>query len=302
MLKKIFMAFVAALTAISAQLPILLDIPTLPVNRTIDMDRFALTWHDEFDGDSVDPAKWGTEWWITMRKGGYWHEDMAFVQDGNLVIRTEYKDTPLENRYYEKWKDSIHFDAYKPGYYSAQLTSAGKFEQKYGYFECRCILPPGKGLWSAFWMMNEGVYNVDGSGQDGTELDIFESMYYRKHRFGIDAVSANLHFDGYAKGEHQYKHVGEFLLENDPYSTFNTYGMEWNENEYIFYINGREYARSDFGGVSENPEFLLLSVEVAGENGVPAKNPSTGKIAQNKNWPIDFVVDYVRCYQYKELL
>ena len=300
MLKKIFMAFVAALTAISAQLPILLDIPTLPTGQEIDMDRFVLTWQDEFDGDTLDTSKWGHSWWETIRKGGYWHEDMTFVQDGCLIIRTEYKDTPLENRYYDKWHDVINFDEYGAGYYTGEVNTRGKYEQLYGYFETSCILPAGYGFWSAFWMMNQGVFDVDGNGMDGTELDVFESMYYRKHPFGIDAVSCNLHFDGYNEA-HQSEHVGEFLVEGDPYSEFHTYGLEWNEKEYIYYIDGKEYARTSFGGVSRQPEYLLLSVEVAGENGVPSKKPATGRITRTKNWPADFVVDYVRCYQYKEL-
>lgn len=302
-LKTLLSTLITFLMLFSSAAPGKLGLPSKPVGSKVDMSKFTQTWSDEFEGDEIDSGKWGSEWWVTMRKGGYWHEDMASVKNGNLVISTQYFDNPLENRYYEKWKDSINFDEYKAGYYSTILTTRGKFEQCYGYFETRCILPASNGLWSAFWLMNEGVYNVDGKGDDGTEIDVFESMYYCDHWRGLDAVAANLHYDGYEDGKHQHQNVGTFFIENNPYEEYNTYGLEWNKDEYIFYINGNEVGRSNAGGVSDNPEYLLLSVEVAGENGV-AKAGNKGDITKTlkKGESADFVIDYVRCYQYKDLL
>ncbi|MCQ2462690.1 MAG: glycoside hydrolase family 16 protein [Clostridia bacterium] len=299
---KIFVKVLAALLAlISTSIPQGIGVGVTPSGQKLDLDKFELTWSDEFNGDKIDSTKWATEWWVTMRKGGYWHEDMLSVKDGNLIISAEYKDKPLENRYYDKWHEQINFDEYKPGWYTSMLTTRDKFEQKYGYFEVRCILPAATGMWSAFWMMNEGVYNVNGSGQDGTEVDIFESMYYKDHWWGRDAVSTGIHYDGYDEG-HKNVGLGSYLIENNPYEEYNTYGVEWNENEYIFYINGVESCRTSAGGVSQNPEYLLLSCEFAGDNGVQSSDRhGTGKISltPDKNWPAKFVVDYVRCYQYK---
>lgn len=272
--------------------------------KKIDLDDFTLVWSDEFDEDELDKSKWGYEWWVTERKGGYWHEDMVSVRDGNLVISAEYKDTPLENRYYDQWHDSINFKPYKPGWYTGIVTTRGKYEQCYGYYEVRCILPAATGMWSAFWMMNEGVYNIDNSGKDGTEVDVFESFYYKDYAFGGDYISTGIHYDGYgadSKGDT----IGKSYLKNDPYAEYNTYGVEWNKDEYIFYINGVETGRLSTGGVSQNPEYLLLSVEFAGKDGVQdSDRHGTGKISKTpaENWPAEFKVDYVRCYQYKDLV
>ena len=152
--------------------------------------------------------------------------------------------------------------------------------------------------------MNSGVFNVDGDGRDGTEIDVFESFYYKDYAIGRDYISSNLHFDGYNDG-HQYHHVATPLIQGDPYKEYNTYGVEWNPDEYIFYINGVEADRISTGGVSDNPEYLLLSVEFAGENGVAnADRHGVDKITKTpqKNWPVEFKVDYVRVYQYKDLL
>ena len=45
----------------------------------IDMSKFELVWSDEFEGDTLDRTKWDFSWWISERKGGYWHEDMVRV-------------------------------------------------------------------------------------------------------------------------------------------------------------------------------------------------------------------------------
>ena len=97
MIKTILEIFIVILTIINPQLPGMLDLGKIPQGKTIDLNEFELKWYDEFDGDTLDKDKWGFSWWITERKGGYWHEDMVSVKDGNLVIRAEYLDEPLEN-------------------------------------------------------------------------------------------------------------------------------------------------------------------------------------------------------------
>lgn len=304
MFKAALKVIISFLMMISVSLPGTLSLGKVPKGTTVDMSKFTLVWSDEFEGDTLDASKWGYEWWVTMRKGGYWHEDMVSVKDGNLVIAADYLDTPLENRYYDKWHEQIHFEDYKPGWYTGIVTTRGKYEQCYGYYEVRCILPAATGMWSAFWMMNEGVYNVDGSGQDGTEVDVFESFSYKDHWWGNDCVSTGIHYDGYGE-DSKGDSIGKIFIENDPYTQYNTYGVEWSPEEYIFYINGVESGRITAGGVSQNPEYLLLSCEFAGSNGVQdSDRHGTGKISltPDKNWPAEFKVDYVRCYQYNDML
>jgi beta-glucanase (GH16 family) len=300
-MKIILKSIITVLMLISAVLPEAFSLGKLPKGKEINLNDFELVWSDEFEGNSLDRSKWTPIWWETERKGGYWHEDMLSVKDGNLVIKSQYFDEPLENYHYDKWHDKINFDEYKAGWYTGAISSVNLYEQKYGYFEVRCKLPAAYGLWSAFWMMNGEVENVDGSGQDGTEVDIFESFYYKDHWWGNDCVVSGIHYDGYGEG-HKGDSIGKTFIENNPYEEYNTYGLEWNEDEYIFYLNGVETGRLSTGGVSQNPEYLLLTVEFSGENGVASGDRhGAGDIKKtpDENWPAEFVVDYVRCYQYK---
>lgn len=254
------------------------------------MDDFTLVWADEFDGTALDASKWtgfrcGADTAV-VRQGGWWHTDFATVQDGNLRIAARY----CENGY----------KGGKPGWYSCGLCTTGLFEQTCGYFETRCILPKGVGLWSAFWMLPQDFsHTVGNGGTDGAELDIFESPnYHYKLSDNVNVVTSNIHIDGYGKEEQSECVATPFIEANDPYETFNTYGVEWNEKEYIFYINGVETGRSAFGGTSRVPEYLLLTLEVGGVNGVAGESWAGDALSPDAQ-PTDFVVDYVRAYQYK---
>ncbi len=250
----------------------------------VDMEKFTISWYDEFEGDTLDGTKWKYLYTESgkafLRKGGYWHKDMVTVKDGCLHISTKhfldgYEDNGLS------------------GWYTGAITTEGLFEQSQGYFEMRCILPKGYGIWSAFWLNCKGMSNVDGTGQDGAEIDIFESALYDKNK-----ISTNIHIDGYGE-DLKSKHVGKFRIkENNPYENFNTYGLEWNEKEYIFYINGVETGRTSFGGTSKVPEYIIASVEVGGQNGVADKSWAGPSADTNKDGVGDFIIDYVRVYEY----
>ena len=263
-----------------------LDIPCFPMGEKLDMDKFEIMFNEEFEGE-LDRSVWSGHYQYgnttVDRKGSYWNQYLAQTKDGNLVIPVVYLEEGMGGK--------------GAGWYTAGIDTDSDaqngFSQKFGYFECRCILPEGADIWSAFWLMNSGVFDEDGSGRDGTEIDIFESDGY-ENLFKYN-VSSNLHFDGYGDA-HQKLGATRFLLKNNPYEEFNTYGLEWNENEYIFYINGVETFRTSFGGVSQNEEYIILSVEMRGENGIPSERenaPAEGA---------EFIVDYVKVYQYKDLV
>ena len=76
MFKAIILAILSFLLSLGITLPDSMSIGNLPHGKEIDLNDFELTWSDEFDGDKLDRSKWGFSWWITDRKGGYWHEDL----------------------------------------------------------------------------------------------------------------------------------------------------------------------------------------------------------------------------------
>ncbi|MCQ2471701.1 MAG: glycoside hydrolase family 16 protein [Clostridia bacterium] len=292
-LPKFTRVFLSIFLAIASLFCELFGLPTLPHGKLVDMNKFQLVWADEFDGDSLDTTKWGPHCgWdrdssgTYIRKGSYWNQGMCSVSDGALHISTAY------------YPDGFNGNG-KAGWYTAGIDTAGKFSQCGGYYECRCILPKGVGLWSAFWIYSGDVGNIGNGGVDGAEIDIFESAKYHLGKNQRNSVSSAVHYDGY--GEYHKSKTVQWskILDNNPYEEYNTYALEWNEKEYIFYINGIKVGKSDFGGTSQMEEDIILSVEVGGNNGVPTESWAGDSIDTNTEAPTDFIVDYVRVYQYK---
>jgi beta-glucanase (GH16 family) len=79
------------------------------------------------------------------------------------------------------------------------------------------------------------------------------------------------------------------------YSEYNTYGLLWTEDEYIFYLNGVETVRTSFGnGVCEVPVDVILSFGGPGHAN-SGQLPYFNKLS--KDHISTFTVDYVRIYQ-----
>lgn len=282
---------IAVILSIASFFSVIFGLPAIPHKEpSVDLTNRTLVWSDEFDGPEINWNVHGADWsedldgaGTIVRRGSYYNKKLCSIQDGRLHIAT---------RYYKNGLDGNGL----AGWYTCGIDTAGIFEKKYGYFECRCILPKGTGLWSAFWIWDGAMSNVDGSGVDGAEIDVFESPFYSAEK-GSNSVSSAIHYDGYG-ADHKSTTVHRTLVTaNNPYVDFNTYAVEWNADVYIFYINGVEVGRSNFGGASQIAERLILSVEVDGANGVPADGWSGKSIDENREEPSDFIVDYVRVYE-----
>ena len=277
----------AALFTVVLQLfsAFVLDTPVTPYKDSIDMDKFELVWSDEFD-NGFDETKWQGHYVYgkndtQLRDTAYWNrEQVSFTEDGCLEINVEYKeDGPKGAGYYSYGMETNPNKCYDKGYEG--------YEQTYGYFEIRCILPEGAGINPAFWLLTDGMWDDDtDGGVTGAEVDVFETNTdYDASSAEFGSVYHTIHVDSYEEA-HRSENQGSFYAD-DPYNKFNTYGVEWNEDGYIFYINGVETARTDFGGVCEVPLYLIISVGV------------NEQIADNEFMPATMTVDYVRCYQYK---
>ena len=275
----------AALFTVLGQLfgAVLADKPFTPYGEQIDMSRFTLVWSDEFD-HGFDASVWQGHYVYgssdtQLRDTAWWNRgQVSFTDDGCLKLTVEYReDGPKGAGYYSygmETNPNKNYDGDHTGY-----------EQLYGYFEIRCILPKGKGLNPAFWLLTDGMWadDTDG-GVTGAEIDVLETRtdYDADDYYG--SVLQTVHVDAY--GDAHRKEIQGFFYADDPYNTFNTYGVEWNADEYIFYVNGVETARTSFGGVCRVPLYLIISVGV------------DEKVAENGYLPASMVVDYVRCYQY----
>lgn len=232
--------------------------------------RWTLAWNDEFDGTTLDPAKWsfggGTEAEPQPRRDGFWvREAMVLDGEGHLVMRTY-----------------LHGDRVFDG----EIDTAGRFEHAFGYFEARMDVNKLDGHWGAFWLMGGdwGATGNDEGALDGIEIDVME----RPWSSGATAPLTNhaLHWDGYADGANASMISStEGILEG-----FHTFGLWRAPDRYRFYIDGVEVWSTDAGGICPLPLPIILSDEVGANIFFASGTLDTAKL------PDRTLVDYVRVW------
>ncbi len=218
-----------------------------------------MVWHDEFDGTKLDESKWALP--EGKRRDGLWSRKAIDLDGkGHLVIKT--------------LKDGNKF-------LDACITTQGKFEHGFGYYVARIRLQKQPGHWSAFWLTCPGVNKVGDQGRDGTEIDIMERPWLDER------VQHTFHWDGYGK---DHKTEGKVVRVPGVMEGFHAFAIWWKPDEYAFYIDGKETWRTKAGGVSQVPEYILLSDEIG----------KWGGDIKKAKLPDEFLVDYVRVYDLVE--
>jgi len=200
--------------------------------------RWDLAWNDEFSGAFLDSTKWSHSCETPCpRRDGHWTGDAAYLDgDGQLVMEIYEEDG---------------------AYYDGSIHTQGKFEHTFGYYEARIKLHREGGHWPAFWLMCNGVGSIGDEGRDGTEIDVMEKPWAT----GLLKPVTNhaMHWDGYGP---EGGSASRISLTPRVMEGWHTYGLWWSPDEYVFYIDGREVWRTDAGGVSQVPEYLILSDEI----------------------------------------
>jgi len=242
------------------------------------------TFNDDFDGDHIDFSKWNiyteTDW--HLGKDTHYSKDNVIVKDGKLYLRLSkqhghHNDDP-----------KMPANEYATGY----ADTYGKWVQRYGYFEARMKLATAPNMFDAFWLMPDrglaaGPQNVRANTKEGgMEFDIMETLSiwgpYR-HDFGF-------HWDGYMK---YHKSTGNFSDYSPPDKDgFITVGMLWTPGELAIYDNGKESGRWKTDRISNVQSYFILTHLTGGWEAEPM---------DDKQLPADFVFDYVRAWQRKDL-
>ena len=249
-----------------------------------------LTFNENFDQSALDGDIWNIYTQNYWDNRSHFSKNNVILGDGVVRLRYEKKlgyhnDDPKQVLFKTKQSESD----YATGY----LGTYGKWTQRYGYFEARMKLPTAPGLWPAFWMMPDRgkdftpVWKRSSTEDGGMEFDILEHLT----RWGPYRYNIAMHWDGYGKG---HKSLGTSNIYVQPDSDgYTTSGLLWLPGELVFYGNGREVARWTSDRVSTVPSYLILYFVSGGWD---------NNSLDNLQLPSDFVIDYVRVWQRKDLM
>ena len=252
-----------------------------------------LVWADEFDGTELDKSKWDYRLCMMGKRQTSWSkEGVELDGNSNLVFTIFEKDgevcsTQLQTGYNfmdEPWmEDGSNYNGGLK--WPIGKLHEHKFVHKYGYYECRCKLQKKPGWWSAFWLQSPVIGSSLDTAFSGVENDIMESFTPGR------IIKHCNHYNGYGV-DHAVACAGEGLdITLDEYHTF---GMLWDENGYVFYVDGKEDGRTSFP-VSHIPQFILLTTEVNGYRSASHAPTDEARAAVGDT----FVVDYVRVFDKK---
>ncbi|MFC0202803.1 family 16 glycosylhydrolase [Novosphingobium soli] len=156
---------------------------------------------------------------------------------------------------------------------SGLLTTKFTFAQQYGFFEIRAALPAGNGFWPAFWLLP-----TDNSWPP--ELDVFEML-------GKDPNVLYMTTHGNSKPGTTMEAQDRAVLDT---TQFHTYGVDWNGERIIFYIDGVEVAHQATPAAMNKEMYMLVNLAVGGDASWSGPADATTGIGEMK-------VDYVRAYR-----
>jgi len=231
-----------------------------------------IIWSDEFSGAELNTKKWN----ITVsdksrnprpEKGildWRWQENHVSLNgQGQVVLRSS----------------KVGENAMECG----SIDSQGNFEPTYGFFETRLsVAETAKANHTAFWLQGWDMSNVDGTGNDGAEVDVFESAWVD------DFTKSVVHIDGYGAS-----HKANTKRYETPgiHNGYHVYGLNWTEDKMEVYYDGELKVTYTGTWVPKVPEWLWLSVGASFGDG-DFLSQSIGHLS-------DANVDYVRVWKAK---
>jgi len=281
------------------------------------MDEFAVVFEDDFDGPTIDENKWTTQltWGDTRIING---EQQYFVNtqgdpdfgynpfkfrdnaNGESILSIEAIPTPaeLESKLPPICDEGSPSEpprcAFLSGALSTHNAGGSKFGMIYGYLEGRMKVGGVPGMLSSFYLYHR--YAGNNEPEEGTyfqhapEIDVVE--YLGENPFGAEDAFQTYHFADVNSGLTRsaptmiYKKPdgGQFSDE------YHTYGVLWEPQLVIWYIDGKEIKRLSGPQVSRQP-MNIVNYLVAGSAWAPtpADDPSI--------YPLQYEVDYIRAYQ-----
>lgn len=239
-------------------------------NSTVKAQCPTLVWSDEFNGTTLDGAKWTAE----TGGGGWGNNELQYYKAANATVSSgTLKITAKKERVQAN------------NYTSARIKTYLKGDWTYGRFEARIKLPKGAGLWPAFWMMPTDSYY--GTWPKSGEIDISELIGSKPtNSFGT------LHY-GTSSTDHQYKSSNFFLNSGTFADAFHTFAIEWQAGIIKWFVDDNLYQTLTTADISpyawpfDKRFYIILNLAVGG---------TLGGTVDNTIFPVAMEVDYVRVY------
>jgi beta-glucanase (GH16 family) len=251
-----------------------------------------LTWYyqfgDEFSNTAINQNKWIPRypWGGLLLDQSQWAKpEMVHVQNGWLQLTADQygKKAKVENWMINREQArELQIDIKNDSVYLDYLTSClwSKDTFRYGYFECKAIVPNGQGLWPAFWLYGQNQKD---------EIDFMEMKGERPNDIHVDIHLPNR--KDFVRNKLGIKKDWGGWVVMAPKLTEDTivFSGVWLPNSLTYFVNGTPV--SHFNGDFQTAMNLIVNLAVARDD--YAFNPGPNNETQ---FPANFQVDYVRVW------
>ncbi len=248
---------------------------TLNLTSSSPFGNWNVVWSDEFNGSSID----ANTWTFDLGSGGWGNNELEYYTDrtNNVFVAGGLLHIVARSESYNG-----------SSFTSARLKTAGLVSFLYGRFEWRARFPAGTGFWPALWFL--GTNYPATSWPACGEIDAAENIGSMP-----DFIQGTLHSGSDETGYY-------YFLNGDSTTNFHTYDMDWNTNNFTWYVDGHlyetqtnwlNYRGQSFPSPYNLPEFMLMDLAIGGDyNG----DPTVAEVNANGAFPAELLVDYVRVY------
>ncbi|MFK7996620.1 MAG: family 16 glycosylhydrolase [Granulosicoccus sp.] len=269
-------------------------------NSAYFLDKFSLVFEDDFDGTTIDENRWNTQliwgdeeiinneqqYFVNTQRTPDFGYDPFKLENSILTIEAIPTPEELKSKLPEKCEQ---INEAKPPclFLSGALATQDKFNITYGYVEGRIKTSDISGALSSFYLYHR--YKGQGSELNAPEIDIVE--YLGDNPFGDEDAFQTYHFADVNTGiTRSSPTMAVKNPDGELYSDkFHTYGVLWEPQLIIWYIDGEEVKRvtgPQVGARSMN----IVTYLVAGSGWAPTPDA-------NGPFPLTMEIDYIRAYQ-----
>ena len=251
---------------------------------------YELVFSDEFEGDSLDPARWNG----SLRWDGDWNGERfeyrringehqfyvnplsddqemlagvlpahdPFQFDGERLairaVKNPLRDAPRTANHgeLETMVSQQHF-------LSGAMSTHDKFSQKYGYFEARIKLPGTEGTFPAFWLYHQ---RSRAQGTQRTEIDIMENLGHFPE-YVYNSAHYNTGVAVGRSGTHNFlkpEPSGQVYTGTDYSAGYHTYAVEWEPGKVTWLIDDQVVSELREPQLDHEELYLIVNLAMGG--------------------------------------